>query len=124
MTELTPESIKFGVILTYSDEWYRRSFKEKPDKTPLFLATGKVKEHPTGHYLISVIREGTQYAQTYHISFLAKAHRPDRVCPGWQGEECWYDKKLKRYVVTGWDSYETCPTCKGTGINPVSDEDK
>ena len=43
------------------------------------------------------------------------AHRPERVCPGWQGEECWYDEKLKRYVVTGWDSNETCPICKGTG---------
>ena len=36
-------------------------------------------------------------------------------CPGWQGEKCGYDKKLQRYVVTGWDSMETCPTCKGTG---------
>ena len=40
-------------------------------------------------------------------------------CPGYEGEKCWYDKELKRYVIIGWDSVVTCPTCNGTGQKDI-----
>ncbi len=103
--DLLLTDIGFGVTLTYSDEWYKRTYKEKPDTPVLFIATGKVKEAPKGHYLITVIREGTGYVQEYHISFLAKVHnhrldRPDREkieailkrCLADKGKYAGYDK--------------------------------
>ena len=66
-------AIKFGDILTYSEEWYRASGNKKPEKPVLFAATGKIKEEMPGHYCIYVVRENKSYAQSYHYSFLKKA---------------------------------------------------
>ena len=66
-------AIKFGDILTYTEEWYKARGDRKPEKPILFVATGKIKEEMPGHYLIYVAGENKSYAQSYHCSFLEKA---------------------------------------------------
>ena len=81
------------------------------DKNRLLDTITPIANHPI--YLLELINNTEAKIQTK-----LKAMGYEQVwtkCPGWQGEECWYDKELKRYVVIGWDSKETCPTCKGTG---------
>ena len=65
--------IKFGDILTYTEEWYKACNDRKPSKPVLFVATGKITEPMTGEYLVYVVRENRSYTQTYHYSFLEKA---------------------------------------------------
>ena len=65
-------NIKFGDILTYSDEWYKVCGSSKPEKPVLFVATGKVKEQAPYDYVLYVVRENKSYVQSYHCSFLEK----------------------------------------------------
>jgi len=75
---LIPEEIQFGDILVFSEEWYRVSGRKPNSKR--FVASGRITEPVSGHYLVAVMPEGRGYTQTYHISFLAKADKahPDR----------------------------------------------
>ncbi len=65
----TPK-IKFGDILTFSDEWYRATQREKPKKAVLFVASGKITEQAPGDYLIYVAEKNKSYTRVFHSSFL------------------------------------------------------
>ena len=62
--------IKFGDVLIFSEEWYKYSDTEPLPKPVKFLATGKIKEEPVGHYILYVVKENSSYIQHYYHGFL------------------------------------------------------
>lgn len=65
-------AIKFGDILTFTEEWWENSGKKKPAKPVLFVATGKIIEQMKDDYVICVVEENKRYVYSYHSSFLKK----------------------------------------------------
>ena len=68
-------NIRFGDILTFTDEWYRHGDIENPPPKadrPRFVATGKISEEVRGEYLICVVKENRVCTQKYHYTFLEK----------------------------------------------------